>query len=300
MYDNFLNLFYFSDSSEKKHIIDLIQSVQTFFEASAELQFEDSDESCRKRTPDWIRFEEAMNNTFEIVSEISKHCLNINDKNDNTENGSILSKMLEKGFEINQIFALVQDLIIAAADTTSYSTLWSIHLLALHDDVQEKAQKEAIDFSKKDKFLANNYRYLRWCNKESMRLFPVAPFLTRILDKPIELTEEWNENILKKDQLILISTYSMARSSDHFDNPDTFCPERWKTQRNSFASLPFGHGARKCIGMNIAENQMIYFLVKLLENFRLKSENVNAVDYTMKLIGMPESPIKLSICKRYQ
>ena len=88
MYDFFI----FSDSNEKKKIINLIQSVQTFFEASADLQFEDSDESCKKGTPDWLRFEDAMNNTFEIVSEITNCCLNCNDKIDNRENSSIVSK----------------------------------------------------------------------------------------------------------------------------------------------------------------------------------------------------------------
>ena len=29
--------------------------------------------------------------------------------------------------------------------------------------------------------------YIRWCNKEAMRLFPVAPFITRILAKPLEI-----------------------------------------------------------------------------------------------------------------
>ena len=273
----------------------MIQNVQTFFEASADLQFVNSDEACEKQTIDWKKFAEAMQITLELVSELTHKCLHINNQLDPSENVSLVSQMLEKGFEINQVLALVQDLIIASADTTSYSTLWSFHLIALHEDVQEKARKEVNECLEYDRFSVQNFRYIRWCNKESMRLFPIAPFLTRILDKPVRLTEEWNENILKKDQLILLSTYAMSRNSDNFDSPQEFCPERWEKQRNSFASLPFGHGARKCIGMKLAENQMVYFLVKLLENFGLKSENQNEVKYKMKLIGVPDRPIKISL-----
>ena len=276
----------------------MIQSVQSFFEASADLQFVNSDEACEKQTIDWIKFETAMHITLELVSEITHKCLLISNELDPSANVSLVSQMLEKGFEISQVLALIQDLIIASADTTSYSTLWSFHLLALYEDAQDKARKEVIKYLEYDRFSVQNFKYIRWCNKESMRLFPIAPFLTRILDKPVRLTEEWNENILKKDQLILLSTYAMSRNSDNFDGPDEFCPERWEKQRNSFASLPFGHGARKCIGMKLAENQMVYFLVKLLGNFRLKSENQNEVKYKMKLIGVPDRPIKISLCRK--
>ena len=288
----------FSDIATKKQIRELVTSVQTFFEASADLQFEDSDRSCEEMTPDWLKFERGMNSTLEIVAELTQKCLHVDNKLDIKENGSLVSKMLEKGFEMDQVLALVQDLIIAAADTTSYSTLWSFHLLAKHVDVQQKARTEVLNHSKNQTFSAQNFRYLRWCNKESMRLYPVAPFLTRLLDKPLELTKEWNESVLKKDQLVLLSSYSMSRDCDNFENPETFCPERWKTQRNSFASLPFGHGARKCIGMKMAENQMVYFLARLLENFQMQSENQNEVNYKMKLIGMPDKPIQISLFKQ--
>ena len=276
----------------------MIQSIQSFFEASADLQFVNSDEACEKQTIDWTKFETAMHITLDLVTKLTHKCLYINNRLDPSENVSLVSQMLKNGFKVDQVLALVQDLIIASADTTSYSTLWSFHLIALHEDVQEKARKEVIKYLDYDRFSAQNFRYIRWCNKESMRLFPIAPFLTRILDKPVRLTEEWNQNILKKDQLILLSTYAMSRNSDNFQSPEKFWPERWEKQRNSFASLPFGHGVRKCIGMKLAENQMVYFLVKLLENFRLKSENQNEVKYKMKLIGVPDRPIRISLCRK--
>ena len=216
--------------------------------------------------------------------------------------------MVDNGFDKNEVRALIQDLIIAAADTTSYSTLWSFYLLACNPAIQEKARQELLQLPQNKRLSRENLPYLHWCNKESMRMYPVAPFLTRLLNRPIRLSEEWNEERLKKDQLILMSLYAMSRSDEYFENPKKFWPERWERvgkkqlrgvygDDGPFASLPFGHGARRCIGIKIAENQMTYFLARVLQNFKFQSENENEVKYRMKLIGMPDQPIHISLSK---
>ena len=46
----------------------------------------------------------------------------------------------------------------------------------------------------------------------------------------------------------------MGRDEKMFPNPEQFEPERWmrdakeKSDINSFASQPFGYGARSCVG----------------------------------------------------
>ena len=65
----------------------------------------------------------------------------------------------------------------------------------------------------------------------------------------------------------------------------------------SYGSLPFGHGVRRCIGMKIVKHQMTYFLARLLENFTFKSENEEEVRYQMRLVGIPDRPIQISLSR---
>jgi len=50
---------------------------------------------------------------------------------------------------------------------------WTLYLLAKHPDVQEKA--------------ANDPNYVKWALKEAMRMYPLAPFITRILPEECEI-----------------------------------------------------------------------------------------------------------------
>ena len=45
--------------------------------------------------------------------------------------------------------------------------------------------------------------------------------------------------------------YTACRDPNVFDDPEEFRPERWldKSKKyHPFASLPFGHGTRMCVG----------------------------------------------------
>ena len=294
--------YFLADISLKQKVIDLIDNVQIFFEVSADLQFKSAENECEFMTEDWIKFEDAMTNTLILVSSLTTECF-ANVK----ERSGLASRLRMEGFSVQEVSCLVQDLIIAAADTTSYSTLWSFHLLASNPSIQEKARNEVVSLNPDDDFSRENLKFLNLCNKESMRLYPVAPFLTRILNKPLRLSREWDENVLRKDRLILMSTYAMSRNDEYFENPDQFWPERWERIEGKrrgvhgkdclYASLPFGHGARKCIGVGIAENQMAYFLGKLLQRFKFRSDNQTQVKYQLKFIGVPDRPILISLSK---
>lgn len=55
------------------------------------------------------------------------------------------------------------------------------------------------------------------------------------------------------------------RDAEHFDDPESFVPERWlrgnqpqtvRTNRHPFAYLPFGFGKRMCVGKRFVEMQI--------------------------------------------
>merc|ERR1719150_1025909 len=99
-----------------------------------------------------------------------------------------------------------------------------------------------------------------------MRLYPVAPFLTRLIPKT---SLQLGPYLVPPGSLVLVSSYTMARDSSIFYNPDLILPERWgrgldatTRARQAFASLPFGHGPRGCIGRRLVDWMQQLVLVK--------------------------------------
>lgn len=63
---------------------------------------------------------------------------------------------------------------------------------------------------------------------------------------------------------------STLRSKDEacFPRPNEYLPERWLRDKpygdiHPYASLPFSHGSRMCIGRRIAEQEMYIFLARV-------------------------------------
>lgn len=119
--------------------------------------------------------------------------------------------------------------------------------------------------------------------------------------------------------MVILSVYTTGRDSSHFTNPDHFCPERWlrevpeatkpsstaacplasstsssSTSRlHSHAFIPFGVGARSCIGRRVVETQLHLLLAKLLARSHLRA--LNEVDMVMRMVGVTSEPLKLRI-----
>ena len=165
-----------------------IGHVHEMFDSSAILQTKSAEVEATSNSPEWQTFSNAAFSSFEFLNQNFRSL----PKNDG------LAKLLKDAFNEKEVVRIVNDLIIAAADTTSYTTLWTLYLLATHPNYQEK------DLD------------IRAIMKESMRLFPVAPFLTRIQQEHFEI----GGYLIEAGQLVLISTYAMGRDEVYFPEPN--------------------------------------------------------------------------------
>ena len=192
------------------------------------------------------------------------------------------------------------DLVLAAVDTSSVTAAWALHSLAVLPHTQAALRAEISRTG--DTVTCDTVRRLPYLGafiKEVMRLYPVSPFLTRLATQSVSL----GPHHIPPGTLILISLYVMGRDQQIFSQPDTFSPERWmrdgetdptERRRRAFASLPFGHGARSCIGRRIAELELQLLVAKVCQRWRLTSRNEN-VKYTQRMIGVPDKPISFTL-----
>ena len=177
-----------------------------------------------------------------------------------------------EGLSEVEVRANVVTFIGAGHETTANALTWSLFLLSQHPAWREEVEREVDDALGErplDVEAIERLPRVRATLDEAMRLYPPAPSLSREALAADMLAGQK----IHPGTLIVISPYVVHRHKllwrdpDHFD-PTRFMPgEREKIDR--FAYLPFGAGARSCIGMPFALQEATIFLAAILRSYRL-------------------------------
>jgi cytochrome P450 len=97
---------------------------------------------------------------------------------------------------------------------------------------------------------------------ETLRLYPAAPAGLRMATRDLE----YKDFRIPKGSLLAYSIYATHRQESIFSDALTFKPERWLEDKklDTFDYLPFGYGARYCIGARLATTLVKLHLTHLL------------------------------------
>ncbi|CAG9768634.1 unnamed protein product [Ceutorhynchus assimilis] len=281
-----------SNYAENKERLDkeigyLASILHLIFETSSKLALIPSGFAAKYRIPRWKKFEVsvtmALKSTADLVSNLAT----------NYENGEGLLGKLKEQMTMNEVVKIVIDLILAAGDTTAYSMEWLLYSVGRNLEVQKRLREEIRDYENKGLRLNSN-SYLKNTIKESLRLYPVAPFLTRILPEPVTI----NGYKLSAGTVLIMSIFTTGRDKRNFNNPLVFDPDRWNRSEEvrtgvvHSAALPFAMGVRSCIGRKLAEAQLQLTLAKIVQNFDFKVTNKKEVDVILKMVAVPSRQIE--------
>lgn len=114
----------------------------------------------------------------------------------------------------------IETVLIAGNETSALTLSYTIILLAMYPDIQERLYRElrlAYDTQDEETSYERIQRmpYLDCVLKESMRLFPVAPFIVRtaIADTPI------SNCVIPKGAIIMMSIFNVQRVSNTHTHP---------------------------------------------------------------------------------
>ena len=84
-------------------------------------------------------------------------------------------------------------------------------------------------------------------------------------------------NIPRGSTVVRVGSFS-SRDPDSFPDPLKFRPERWlrghrdRHTAHAFANIPFGHGARSCIGQRFARLELFSLMVNIKKNTSMFKE----------------------------
>jgi cytochrome P450 len=161
----------------------------------------------------------------------------------------------------------------AGHETTAKALTWTLYLLArapewdaqLVEEIRRVAGDAPITAAHIEKLVLTTQVL-----KESMRLYPPAPVISRITNAATELG---GEPVAAGVQTV-IPIYAIHRHKRLWDDPDRFDPTRFSPEREAqlqrYQYMPFGAGPRICIGMAFAMIEAVAILATLIRSARLE------------------------------
>jgi cytochrome P450 len=121
---------------------------------------------------------------------------------------------------------------------------------------------------------------------ETMRLDPVVPNVGRVLKRPMKIAGRE----LPADVTIAPCIYLIHRRPELWPNPGQFNPDRFLESRQSpYTFMPFGGGARRCLGAAFATYQMKIVIAEILARTDLKPVDGYTASATRKGIAFAPS-----------
>lgn len=225
-----------------------------------------------------------------------------------TDTGDLLSMLMlsvdEDGefMDDAQLRNEVATLFAAGHETTSNALSWTWYLLAQHPEVEANLHAELDNvLAGRQPTLADlpTLPYSLQIIKESMRLYPPAWILNgRLALEDVEI----GGYTIPKGSTIFVSPYVMHHLPQYFDEPEAFKPERFTPEFEKslpkYAYMPFGGGARVCIGNAFAMMEAQLILATIAQRFRLELATDKPVQYKAQITLTPEDGIQMRLVER--
>ena len=208
-------------------------------------------------------------------------------------------------------------MLIAGHETTAAVLTWCLYCLAQDAPLMAKvcAEIDEVMGPVTDAPSVPNYEQIqkmetvRLCLAEALRLYPEPPILIRrcLEDVPLPSGAGSNEVTLIKGMDVFISVWNLHRHPDCWEEPLKFDPMRFKRPyqnpgvkdwagynpdlisglypnevTSDFAFIPFGAGARKCIGDQFAMLEATSCLAMTLQRYKFEmTKDANDVGMEM-------------------
>jgi cytochrome P450 len=187
------------------------------------------------RLPPWRTYLETQRQVDEILyDEIAarRNQQNLAERND------VLSRLLAAGtWSDVELRDQLVTLLLAGHETTATALAWAFHELARQPD-QLRAGQVAADEGDDD--------YLEAITKEAMRLHPVIYQVGRRLTETVEVAGYR----LPRGTTLMAAIGLVQSDEQHFPGAGVFRPQRFLSDNPPAPGtwIPFGGGARRCIG----------------------------------------------------
>lgn len=133
----------------------------------------------------------------------------------------------------------VDNFMFAGQETTTNAICFTLYLIAKHENVQQKIYEEIEEVIGDEELTfksLSKFNYLELVIKESLRLFPPVPLLSRKIHEEVEV----DGCIFPANTNFVLLLYRLFRNPKIYEKPNDFIPERFESSdKYSFSYIPF-------------------------------------------------------------
>ncbi|GJN31385.1 hypothetical protein PR202_gb19778 [Eleusine coracana subsp. coracana] len=186
----------------------------------------------------------------------------------------------------------------AGYESTAVTAAWCLMLLGLHPEWQDRVREEVHEIcggQPLDSQSLQKLKSLTMVIQETLRLYPAGAFVSRQALQELTLGGVH----IPKGVNIYIPVSTMHLDPNLW-GPDVkeFNPERFSDARpHLYSYLPFGAGARTCLGQGFAMAELKILISLIISKFVLKLSPHYEHSPTLKLIVEPEFGVDLTLTK---
>ena len=179
----------------------------------------------------------------------------------------------------NDLLGILSIFFFAGFDTTSNTMSMCLYHLANNPEVQERCRRDVFDvLGKEGKPVMSkifHMQYLIAVIKETLRMFPTVPMVTR------EVTDHHPDGVCPRFNEpstfgVTLNFFGLHYNPAAWNKPEEFLPERWldpsiDADRDATQRLycPFAIGKRSCLGRQFAYIEMLTVIASILQKFRV-------------------------------
>ncbi|XP_061401520.1 cytochrome P450 6A1-like [Musca vetustissima] len=179
------------------------------------------------------------------------------------------------GLTFEEMAAEIFVFFLAGFETSSSTVTFALFELAQNQEIQERLRQEVTETLEKYKeFTYESLGEMSYLNQvlcESLRKYPIVPFLTRRALNDYVIPQHPKYKI-EAGTMAIIPVLGIHMDPELYPNPECFDPERFAPEmiknRESVEWLGFGDGPRNCIGLRFGKLQSRLSLANMVSRYR--------------------------------
>ncbi|MFD6826855.1 cytochrome P450 [Streptomyces sp. NPDC060085] len=175
----------------------------------------------------------------------------------------------------------------AGIETTGSALAWTLYNLARHPKIQQQLQAEADKLANRRPTTDDlqDTPVTSAIVNESLRMYPPS-----LLARTVARETSVGGHILPVGTSIFMSPYLIHRRAELYPDPESFLPSRWMEGRREYRAnfLPFGAGARICIGNNFALTEVSLAILQMAQRWTFEPVDHAEIRPAMGIIMQPD------------
>ncbi|MCF8554531.1 MAG: cytochrome P450 [Candidatus Nanopelagicales bacterium] len=190
----------------------------------------------------------------------------------------LLDPDLETPLTKKQIRDEITTFIVAGHETVASALTWAWHLLVTNPDELQKLKEDP--------------KRAQLVFDESLRLYPPAWVITRRTMNDITV----DDVLIPANSLVIVSPWLVHRNPKAWANPNSFIPDRFQNGVPQVGYIPFGAGARLCIGKEMARLEGSQILAHIATTWNIEAIHTSPVpiDASVTLRPVSGMPVRIS------